>query len=224
MNQINFLPQSFYRLRRRKRRVVIESLLVLGLAVGLGVWFLLGDQALSALRSQAALADADRATVQGQLEELAALQVEARELAGQMKIHRQVTLPVGFTQVLAVLAQVTPESIAYTDMRLECGRPVPAPPVAADDAKGKKAARGKPATAKAVETIKIAITGLSPDDRRIADLLGKLADHPLFTQVKLDFSRTTEQDDVIARRFRLLLEVPLDRNYRATREGVAHAD
>lgn len=221
MNQINFLPQSFYRRRHRRRRVFIESLLVIAVAAGLGLWFFLGDQSLHKLRAEAATTESQRTSVQNQIKEMATLQDEHRDLMNQLKIHRQVTLPVGFTQVLAALAQVTPESIAYTDIRLECSRPSPAPLPTADD--GKKKGKARP-VAKPAETIKIALTGLSPDDRRIADLVGKLADHPLFTQVKLDYSKTIEQDDVIARRFRMLLEVPLDRDYRSTHEGVAHAD
>lgn len=224
MNEINFLPQSYYRRRRRRRRIVLEALAIMALAGCLTAWFIAGAETLKELGAYAAEIEAEGTVAQNQLKELAALQAEHHDLAGQMRIHHQVALPVSFTNVLAAIAQATPESIAYSDLRLECRRPVPAPPARLETPHRKRGRAAPKPVAHDADAVRIELTGLSPDDRRIADLVGRLADHPLFKQVKLEFSRSTEQDSLIARRFRITMVVPLDRDYRDKREEVAHAD
>jgi Tfp pilus assembly protein PilN len=228
MNTVNFLPQSFFRRRHRRRRILIESAMVVVVAACAATWALMGDGSLDRLRDYAAEIEAEGTAAQRQLKELAALQSEFRDLSEQLRIHHQVMLPVGFGQILSSISRLTPDSIAYSDMRFECKRPAPPPRLTEDELKQKRSPRAKIAAPKA-DAIHVELTGLSPDDRRIADLVGKLAEHGLFTEVKLEFSKATEQDSLIARKFRVTMSVPLDRNYRITsrpagKEGVANAD
>ena len=88
MNQINFLPPSFYRQRFRRRRIAVEVLLVVGVAVALGAWFFLGDQSLYRLRSEADKVADERTQVQSQIKELSQIQAQFHELSAQMKIHQ----------------------------------------------------------------------------------------------------------------------------------------
>lgn len=230
MSTINFLPQSFYRQRKRKARVWIEGLVVVIAAALLVVAHVAAENSLDSLREYAAQTEAEGTEAQQQFKELAALQSEYRELSGQLRVYHQVLPPVGFTHVLAAISQLAPESIAFTDMRLECKRPTPAPIVVIDETKTKKSSKSKaPPPAKPIDPMVIELTGLSPDDERIADFVGQLAESPLFRRVKLEFSRPTEQGGVLARRFRVTMEVPFDRAYREPKksgqnEGVVNAD
>jgi hypothetical protein len=61
----------------------------------------------------------------------------------------------------------------------------------------------------------------------VADFVGRLSDYPLFSNVKMLYSRAVVAGELQAREFRIELEVPLDRDYRmaaAPRLEVAHAD
>ena len=230
MSTINFLPQSFYRQRKRRGRLVIEAIIVVAFAALLVAGHVLGEQGLQTLRDYAAETEDEGTQVQTQFKELASLQAEYRELSGQLRVYHQVLPPVGFTQVLATISQLAPESIAFTDMKLECKRPTPGPRVAVEDAKSKKSSKTKsPVAVKVVDPLIVELTGLSPDDGRIADFVGKLAECALFKEVKLEFSRPTEQGGLLGRRFRVSMQVPFDRSYREPKksgknEGVANAD
>lgn len=230
MSTINFLPQSFQRQRKRQGRLWIEALIVVAFAGLLVTGHVLGDRNLQALRDYAAETEAEGTQAQAQFKELAALQAEYRELSGQMRVYHQVLPPVGFTQVLATISNLVPESIAFTDVRLECKRPTPAPRVVVEETKSKKPSKSKtPPAPKVIDPLIIELTGLSPNDERIADFVGKLAECALFKDVKLEFSRPAEQGGLLGRRFRVSMQVPFDRSYREPKksgknEGVANAD
>ncbi len=238
MSTINFLPASYFKRRHRRVRILVEAAVVSVVAALLVVAHMVGESGMLDLRDYARQTKNEGTAVQRQFKELAALQAEHRELSGQLRVHRQVTLPVSFTHVLAALSELAPESIAMTDLRLETKPPVPSAPPgspaakAATDAKSKKTGQAKAVAVKPAEPLKIELTGLSPDDGRIADFVGALADSPLFSDVKLLFSRSSEQDGVVSRRFRVTMEVRLDRTYldtasrqaTETNEEVVHAD
>ncbi len=232
MNEINFLPPSFYRQRKRRRRLYIEAAVIALFAGLLAFAHVLGGQSLQSLRDYAAETEAVGTAAQQKFKDLAALQHEYRQLTSQLGIHRRVSPPVGFTPVLASISNLMPESIALTELKMDCPRPTH-PPVELETSKQRssRTAKSKAAAVKIVEKMRIELTGLSPDDARVADFVGKLAQSPLFTDVKLEFSRSTTQDGLVARRFRVSMLIPLDRDYRApgrresgTTQGVVHAD
>lgn len=233
MSTINFLPDSYFKKQHRRVRILIEVAVVSVVAALLVVAHLVGESGMLDLRDYAQQTKNEGTAIQRQFKELAALQAEHRELYGQLRVHRQVTLPISFTHVLAAISELAPESIAMTDLRLETKPPVPSAAQVVVDTKSKKTSKTKAVPpVKRSEPLKIELTGLSPDDGRIADFVGALAESPLFSDVKLLFSRSSEQDGVVSRRFRVTMEVRLDRTYldMASRQKtnpeqeVAHAD
>jgi hypothetical protein len=68
------------------------------------------------------------------------------------------------------------------------------------------------------------MTGLAPSDVEVADFVGRLSDSPLFTSVKMGYSRAAQAGKLRARQFSIDLEVPLDREYRPAGKEVADAD
>jgi len=231
MNSINFLPPSYFNGQRRRARLFCEAAFVAVVAVVLVVAHVIGDSGMLEQRDYAAQIKAEGTALQRQFKELAVLQEEHRKLSGQLQVHQQVTLPVSFTHVLAAVSNLAPSSIALVDVRLETKPPVPAAAKVLDDSKGKKASKARtvPVATKGADPLRIELTALSPDDGRIADFVGALAESPLFTNVKLLFSRSSELDGVVSRRFRVTMEVRLDRQYVDLNkleklEGVADAD
>jgi hypothetical protein len=137
-------------------------------------------------------------------------------LAKQVKIQRELSPPLKTTQAMATIAQLMPLRVALRSLTLVGKRPTPA--VAPKESNKKPAAKGraskKPEKVVPVDPMKIELIGLAPSDGDIAELVGQLSNHPLFTGVKLVFSREATVGDLIAREFRIELEVPLDREYR----------
>ncbi len=68
--------------------------------------------------------------------------------------------------------------------------------------------------------------GLAPTDMEIADFVGRLSSYPLFTNVKMDYSRAVQVKELKAREFHVQFEVPLDRDYKLVHGAgeVARAD
>lgn len=231
MSTINFLPVSYQRQQFRRVRIAVEAGLVLVVAAVLVVVHLFADAGMQEQRDYAAQLRAEGTAIQKQFKELATLQADHRELANQLRVHRQVILPVSFTNLLAAISDLAPQAIALTDLRMETKPPVPAAAQVASGSSSKKGGKPKSSVApvKSSDPLRIEVTGLSPDDGRVADFVGALAESPLFSDVKLLFSRTSEQNGVISRRFRVTMDVRLDRNYvnlaaRRVEEGVANAD
>jgi len=193
MSTINFLPSSYFKQQHRRVRLLVEAAVVAAVAALLVAVHLMGESSMLKLRDYAAQTKAEGTSIQRQFKELAALQAEHRELFGQLRVHRQVTLPVSFTHVLAAISHLAPESLAMTDLRLETAPPVPATMTSVNESKSKKAkTKATAEVARTTGPLKIELTGLSPDDGRVADFVGALAESPLFSDVKLLFSRSSE--------------------------------
>lgn len=214
MNEVNFLPASYFQRHSRRRRVTLEFLLVLIVAAGLGGWFHATRASNESLHRQLADLESAEATDVGQPGEMAQLQARYKELSKLTKVRGEVALPLSFSQVLAAIAQATPESVAMTELAINCPRPTPAPPMSEEEKKKKKASERKPAPPAAAAPMTIELSGISPSDDRIADLVGRLSAHPMFARVKLEFSRAGEVEHLIVRQFRITMQVPLDRDYR----------
>lgn len=224
MNEINFLPESFFRQRARRRRIAIESVVVLAAVGVMGLWFHHARVEIDARQRHAAELETRGTQARRQVEQVGRLHADYIALARQLRVKREVALPVGHTQVLATIARLAPPTIAVTELTVQGQRPTPAAKAGAEPkaprAQVKNAAPKPP-------QLTIDIAGLSPDDATIADLVGRLSEHALFEDVTMDYSRSTIVDGLIARRFRVTMKVPLDRDYRvvaAPTQGVADAN
>jgi hypothetical protein len=243
MNEINFLPQSFIRLRARKRRVLRESLLVVVVVVGMGVWYAFAQRGLQALVESAQGVQAQVATGE-QDEEAKRLHARYVELARQCDAIRQLVSSVNASQVLATIASVTPPSVAVRVLELnDKGLDVWAAKTKERDhrkaqeeankargntSKTKKAAAGSGSKFDP-PIMEIKLEAVAPGDVQITDFVGRLTQHPLFGNVKLYYTRSTTVGEFAARQFSVQMEVRLDRRYgpagkTQTAKEVAHAD
>ena len=229
MNEINFLPESFYRQRARRRRVWRHALALTLVAAGLITWGVLGDRSLQSLRSFARQIETEGEAAHEQVKEVVRLQGEFLKLAKTLAVQRDVALPVSCSKLVATVTHLMPATVVLTDLNMDAARPTPTQKAPEADKKGKKAAPKKgaaPVAAPKTDTMRIELKGLSPDDARIADFVGRLTDCPAFTNVKLEYARVAEIEGMTGRQFRVSLMVRLDRDYLPldARKDLAHAD
>lgn len=242
MNEINFLPESFVRMRRAKKRVMREILLVAFVAMGMAAWFTLERRTLGELTAHAEALELQSSQAT-QDDETLELQAKYNNLARQHVANRQMVCPVSSPQLLATIASLTPPQVALRSLELKdkgltawmaWSQEQKRLKELAESNKGKskrsKGAQRKPNPSTAVSPLLVVqVQAVAPSDVEITDFVGRITQHPLFDNVKLHYTRSTTVGDYSARGFSLEMNVRLDRLYSPTAEAeptqeVANAD
>lgn len=216
MNDINFLPETVVRHRAAKKRRYSHAVIAAAVAGVLASWWYVEKQTLGSLRELEEHLEQQVGRAQSDLGEAEKLKAERKLLAHQDRIRRELAQPIGHTVVVEMIGAAMPESILMTDLTMVARR---APMLTAAEAKAAKNPTGRggrvPGKPQAVEeALLVEFSGLAPNDVEIANLVGALSEHTVFTNVKMLYSRSVTTRGVIGREFRMEMLVPLDRDYR----------
>ena len=222
MNEIDFLPKTYVQQRAKHSRFYREMGGIVAIALVIGGWHLSTRNSLSHLQGYAQALEAQAMAAQTQKSEVLRLQKEQRELQETVRTQRKLVLPLNVNQVMAVLGTLMPKSMALTTLQITNPRPTPAL---------KTDRRSEAVIAKAAEVtpvMKIELVGLAPTDTDVADFVGRLSGSQMFSNVKMPFSHATQAGTLLAREFRIEMEIALDRDYKpapgAPGQEVANAD
>ncbi len=221
MSQINFLPETFRRQMEMRRRKYRHMLLLALFAVCLVGWGVVERGRNIGPRDYALSLEQQVKAAREQMSELVKLRTEQQLLLRQVELQRELSQPITHTQVIAVLSQILPPSVTLTDLQVSTHRPPPQP--LEDPGKKKRTSSRKTTTTTdpVEDYLQIELQAVAPDDLTVANVIGDLADHKLFEQVTMKYSRPTQRQEIDARQFRLSMRVRLDRKFELE---VAHAD
>lgn len=231
MNQINFLPESFRRVQRRHQRRPFEFAVILATLAVLVVLRLTmaGPDQTLAQKAQELDQQLDR-VAQTHAEE-DRLKAERSRLTEDLLIARETYQPISTTQVLSRLSTLTPQPVRLVSLKLSAERPAPQPLEQAGHASKKKkvvkSAGAKQATTqREPNRMRIELVGLAPTDDEIVQLIRRLEQDPVFSEVSLRNSKMTTNKTHFVREFRLDLEIDLDRRFVPVSEqgGASDAD
>ncbi|MBI1335682.1 MAG: hypothetical protein GC164_01820 [Phycisphaera sp.] len=224
MNPINFLPRSYIQQQARRMRVYRQLALIAVVALVMLGYLASTLASYRQLRDYTLGVEAEARSVRQQVGEMQKLQAQRKSLIHQVNIQRELAQPLAATQVIATLGQLLPSQITVTRIETRTDRPKPMTreQKLAIESAAKSAAGGKSAKAQARsnnpaqdrDVIHIELTGLAPNDVDVANLVGAIAGHPLFINVKMHHSRPTQVEGHNAREFSIELEAPLDRDYK----------
>lgn len=219
MNEINFLPEQFVREQARTQRRFRHMIVFAVVAACMFSHVVAYRYSLSSRHAEAKALEADATAAQILKNKLAQLQKRHGALSGELTMHRELVLPLRHSQMITALGQSMPPSIALSSMKVNTQLP---PPINLDEksAKKKKIAAALPLKK---PLLNVKMTGLAADDLEVANFVGALSDHPLFSDVKMHSSRPTEVGGLIGREFSISLHVPLDREYRPAEDDPALA-
>lgn len=221
MSQINFLPESYLREKRRQNRVMRESMLIAVVALLIIVWYAGTQTRVVSLENLVQAKQQEVQSIASQQTEMAKLDQERSVLMQQLQLERELSQPINHTAVVATLAHIMPRSMALTDMSIQMPAPVPSPRIKVSDKSKTSGRNDNRSVAKAPAgpppVMRVSVVGLASRDMEIADFVGRLTDHALFGNVKMVFSRSVELKDkmVMAREFRVEMDIRLDRIYEA---------
>ncbi|MFA9480197.1 PilN domain-containing protein [Phycisphaerales bacterium AB-hyl4] len=223
IDSINFMPPSYQRRRADQQRRWRQVALVGLLCVGLAGWSLMQRGQTSQLRDQAAMYDQQVAAAEQQMKQVQELRREQSELSTRLALWHRLGQPVSHGKVFATLAGELPASVVLTRLDVQAHRPVQA--ATPSSGSRRSSSQVSNVTGPAADRLALDFAGIAPDDMTLANLLNQLKDHPLFSDVKLHFSRSVRVHGATGRQFRIEMNVPLDRDYQAlpAKEGVADA-
>lgn len=222
MSEIDFLPASYHESKNRTRRARREAMLVALAIVGLVAGWWVSRDSNADLRHAVVMAESQAARAASEAERAAKMTLAKQKLESVIALQRKVSQPVTTAQIIAAIARATPTAVTAQRLTLISVRPTMTPkaaPSTKEKAKSSKNAR-KDAASSAVpaqepDLIRVEFTGVAAREELVGQFMQKLAENPLFVSVKLGHSRSLQSDEIVAREFRVTLEVPLDREYRS---------
>ncbi len=216
MNEINFLPQSFLEAQNRRQRLFREVVILCGMVlIGLALFAGQSGRVMS-IRSQVERKSEELAAAELRSTEVSKLKAQQQQLKLQLAVHDGLAMPLNMSSILASISQVLPPRMALTE--ITCSSDAPK----LDLSDLKKSATSKKKSSKKQKIVKvqervmqIQVMGLSPSDVDVANLVGALSANPIFQNVKMRYAKSAAIDKVMAREFRLEMEVSLDCIYQA---------
>jgi Tfp pilus assembly protein PilN len=217
MNQINFLPPGYVDNRARHQQWWRQMLLILALLAGVGVWYTVSKQRQTKLEQLAAMLETQTLAASEQSKQYQALREQESRLNQRLRVQQQLALPVTHTQVLATLSRLMPPPLTLQHLAITCPRATPQSPGAAARSNGGGMAAG-------LGAMRVTLTGLSPDDGEVANFVGHLTEHVLFSDVKLNFTRPVEINGLTVREFEVEMQLLLEREFLPPKQEVAHAN
>ncbi len=209
MNEINFLPLRLIQSQRRQSRMFRELLVVGGVLLCCVVWYG-GQQGHNASLEHLVVAKQDElVAAQQRTVEVQRLTAQREDLQYQLQIQQRLTRPITHSTLLAVMTDLLPDSLAITELTLVAQTPVSQP----RHQKGQGAKTSRKASPPKPQLMHVQIEGVSPSDVDVANLVGGLSEHPIFSNVKMRYSRAVKLQHVQARQFRVEMDILLDRRY-----------
>jgi Tfp pilus assembly protein PilN len=185
MREMEFLPDWYRNVCRRRAWVIAQAWGTAGLVVVLLIWACIAQfQAMRAQNEQKYVA-AEVAKSQKDVDELRLLQLEKATWSDRGEVIEKVGLSVESTRLLQTIADSAPSTITLTGFNLQTDERVDVP------RSGAAARAMKDKTPTMDRKLKVRLTGFAPSDDAVWDLMTKLNQYPFFEDVQ---PKTTESD------------------------------
>jgi Tfp pilus assembly protein PilN len=206
MREVEFLPEWYPKVRRRKHLMVVQAWATIILISGLGLWMLLVQRNVQAreveLRSLRSDLNQSEVDIQ-RLEDLLSLQ---RDLGKQDGIFAKIGRPIESTRVLTTLEQLMPRDMALLDLSLDTEETTQKP----TGSLASRAAQEARHNNKTETAVRLKVHGVAPTDMDLADFLAKLTSKPFFKQVDLTYSHERTDSGHIMREFEVSFAIDLN--------------
>jgi Tfp pilus assembly protein PilN len=216
MSKVNLLPESHFRKVARRsafRRRALQGLVLL--TVGIGCF---AASSLEARRVHClVVTEQQRLDLERQQgRDLSRLSAQHGEFRASEDLLADLEEPMPIAAILASLARAVPEEVVLN--RLVVDAPNEAGP--SNPARVSSTTKA-PASAR---PIKIELGGLAHSDREVVRCLSRIADQPLFVNVKLGKSRHMQESHGSTVAFQITLEVPTNRQVIVAAKDGSHGN
>jgi len=204
MRELEFLPEWYPRIQRRKRLVVLHGWLTVVVAAALCLWMLLARRNVQ--QAQAALSSISSEMVQTQseqrqLDEQLAIK---QELQVKERIVAQLGFPMEMSRLLRALDAVMPKEMSLLEASFLTQEQLVGPT-------GPAAARATPDVEPAIDRqLKVRLVGVAPTDVDLANFLAGLNSYSFFRQVSLGKASDKSDSGHLMREFEVTFQIDLN--------------
>lgn len=220
MNRVDFIPLSFRKARARRRAIGRCVMLLVAVVASMGCWIVFSQRHMDGLKHRRIALRQRIAEVEHQRAEQPITLDEGIASAAQVRLVRKLHPPLPTILIVAAVSEVMPTSMGLHSFSMTCEVVEPA----SLDQRKRERAKSRTDNSPA-KPVLVVLEGIAPDDLAIARFIGRLDQQQLFRNVKLGYSRPTEDGALEAREFQITAEIPVNRRYEINnRPGVAHAD
>jgi Tfp pilus assembly protein PilN len=216
MSKVNLLPESHFRKVAHRcafRRRALQGLVLL--AVGIGCFAVCNLEARRVHRllvTEQQRLDLERE----QSQDLGRLSAQHGQFRASEDLLADLEEPVPIAAILASLARAVPEEVVLNRLVVDAPNDMGASNPARVSGTTKAPANGRP--------IKIELGGLAHSDREVVRCLSRIADQPLFVNVKLGKSRHIQESRSSTVAFQITLEVPTNREVIVAAKDGSHGN
>jgi hypothetical protein len=194
MRELEFLPEWYPQIRRKKRLLVLQGWMTMAVVVTLGLWMLLAQRNVRAK-------EADLITIKSRLQDTQSELAKLDEMLGlqrKWRVQDQIIIKLGkhveASRLIAALDELMPPTVAIVSLTLDTEEQGP-------PAGSLAAARAAQERDKApVRKMKVKLQALAPTDEDLANFLSRLTARP-FEQVALNYSRQRTESGHVMREF-----------------------
>jgi Tfp pilus assembly protein PilN len=215
MREVEFLPEWYPKVRKRKRMVALQAWSTLILIAGLGLWMILVQRNVRLRQHALGALQTDLFHSEEEINHLE----EALKLQNQLSGKDQVLLKIGrsveMTKLVSTLEQLMPADMALLDLNFDTEEaPHPGGTLAARAAAEQKATDSK---------LHFRLHGVAPTDVDLAEFLAKMTGKAFFKQVELMYSHERVENGHVMREFEVSFALELSQGSGATSPSVASA-
>jgi len=215
MREVEFLPDWYPKVRKRKRVVALQAWITLILMCGLGMWLLLVQRNVHAREVEVLSLGKDLNQSETELARLEDLLQLQRQLGQQDQIFLKIGRPVETTKIITTLEQMMPTDMALLDLSVETEDPNRATGGGGgygnNYSSGGGGLAGRAAREKEQETprLRFRMHGVAPTDTDLGEFLHKLTGKPFFKDVELSYSHERQDRGHVMREFELTFMMDL---------------
>jgi hypothetical protein len=203
MKRINLLPEHYASAKRSRRRGWLLLAACMPLLAGTAFAWHQARQRLDGLEAHVGSVEDQVAIEQKRQDVSKRLAAEAGKLRQTLAVKQSVTLPLPSSAALALLSNLTPETVQLGRVSLDAAAAVQARP------------------GEARKPLRLELEGDALGDQDVGRYVSLLTTHPLFRNVKLSAGRYVVVAGVNRFHFVIEAEVPIDREFVMPRQEVA---
>jgi Tfp pilus assembly protein PilN len=198
MREVEFLPDWYPKVRRRRRAVATQAWGTLAISVILGIWMLMAQRSVSA--KQRELADISSSLTQSvvEVERLKQLVELHNQLKGQDKIFAMIGRPIEMTRILTTLEEAMPSDMGLLDLSVMTEEVKP-------DTLAAKAQQEKGTNRR----VNMRMQGVAPTDSDLSSFMAKLTAKPFFSNIQLTYIKPRTEDGHVMREFEVTFALDL---------------
>ncbi|MEA2736644.1 MAG: type pilus assembly protein PilN [Humisphaera sp.] len=205
MREVEFLPDWYPKVRKRRRSVALQAWVTLILLSGLGLWMLLVQRNVHAREIEIAALHSDLDQSENELARLEDLLQLQRQLGQQDQIFLKIGRPVETTRIITTLEQMMPADMALLDLTLETEEPARG----GNGGGGGLSVRAQREKGHESPKLRFRMHGVAPTDMDLGEFLAKLTGRPFFKNVELMYSHERQDRGHVMREFEVTFTMDL---------------